>query len=196
MNGTGPVGQANEGEGLRGARQSPGFYDVDSNDPKHELVNREHLSAEELTQINALMAAMGELRRAEERLSDASLEYMKLGKTDMRALHYLIVAGNTGEVVTATTLAAHLDITSASTTKLLDRLARGGHITRTPHPEDRRSTQIHITEETKQAAMQTVGKQQARRFAAAARLSPAEREVVTKFLRDTAGELAADMDWS
>lgn len=198
MNGTGPEPEANQEDGTQGARgvpQPPGFYDVDSQDPDHQLVDRAHLDVEEQTQINALMGAMGELRRAEERLSDASLEYMKLGKTDMRALHFLIVAGNTGQVATATTLAAHLEITSASTTKLLDRLARGGHITRTPHPEDRRSTQIHITATTKQAAMETVGKQQARRFSAAARLSPAEREVVIRFLRATAGELTEDMDW-
>lgn len=175
---------------------SPAMYAVEANDPEGRLVNRGGVSDADMRQIAALMQAMGELRQAEERLSQASLEYMKLGKTDMRALHFLIVSGNTGQVVTASTLAAHLGITSASTTKLLDRLERDGHIRRRPHPSDRRSQSIHITEETHTAARETVGAQQSRRFHAAARLTPAERDVVIRFLKDTAVELETGMDWA
>lgn len=171
------------------------LYDVDANDPLGTLVDTAGMTADDMAQINELMAAMGALREAEDRVTSASLEYMKLGKTDMRALHFLIVAGHTDRIVTATTLAAHLKITSASTTKLLDRLERGGHISRVPHPDDRRSTSIHITQTTRSAAMETVGKLQARRFHAAARLSPAERATVINFLRDTADELSGEVDW-
>lgn len=172
------------------------MYGAEANDPDGRLLDRSGVSEADRRQINALMQAMGELRDAEERLSKASLEYMQLGKTDMRALHFLIVSGNTGHVVTASTLAAHLGITSASTTKLLDRLERDGHIRRRPHPSDRRSQSIHITEETHTAARETVGAQQARRFHAAARLTPAERDVVIRFLKDTAAELETGMDWA
>ncbi|QGU04207.1 MarR family winged helix-turn-helix transcriptional regulator [Corynebacterium comes] len=171
------------------------MYGVEANDPQGRLVDRSGTSVADMRQITALMQAMGNLRDVEERLSQASLEYMKLGKTDMRALHFLIVSSNTGGVVTASVLANHLRITSASTTKLLDRLERDGHITRSPHPSDRRSHSIHITEETRTVAMETVGAQQARRFHAAARLSPAERDVVIRFLRDTAVELETGMEW-
>ncbi len=171
------------------------MYGVEANDPHGRLIDRGNASEDDIAQITELMQAMGELREAEDRLSEASLEYMKLGKTDMRALHLLIVAGNTGQVVTASTLAAHLGITSASTTKLLDRLERGGHIIRRPHPSDRRSHSIHITEETRSTALETVGVQHSRRFHAAARLSPAERAVVIRFLRDTTVELEGGLDW-
>lgn len=178
------------------ARPESSLYDVDANDPRSALIDRSGVSGAEINEINTLMRAMGQLRESEDRLSQASLDCMKLGKTDMKALHYLIVSENSGEVATATRLAAHLEITSASTTKLLDRLERGGHITRSEHPTDRRSQMIRITPETRTAAMETVGAQQARRFHVAARLSTEEREIVTKFLSDTAAELETGMDWA
>ena len=93
--------------------------------------------------------------------------------------------------------AVWLDISTASTTKLLDRLERGGHITRDSHPSDRRALVISVTPETHRSAMSTVGRQQARRFNAAARLSPSEREVVIGFLTDMADELSlAHAPWA
>jgi DNA-binding MarR family transcriptional regulator len=175
----------------------PAVYDVDSNDPDSRLIDRAHYSKDEIAQISAVMQALGELREAENRLRDASLEYMKLGQTDMRAIHFLIVAENSQQVVTASALAVHLGISSASTTKLVDRLERAGHLTRSPHPTDRRSQVLRITPETRKSAMETVGVQHARRFHSAARLTPDEREVVIRFLRDMAHELSSgDLDWS
>lgn len=168
---------------------APGLYDVEANDPQSRLIDRSNIDADSMRQIGGIMAALGALRTAEDRLSEASLAYMKLGRTDMRALHFLIVKSNTGEVVTPGALAAHLKISTASTTKLLDRLERGGHVTRAIHPRDRRAFAIEITPETHEAAMQTVGRQQAKRFQAAARLTADEREVVTRFLSDMANEL-------
>lgn len=61
---------------------------------------------------------------------------------------------------------------------------------RSPHPTDRRALAITITEETRHAAMQTVGRQQAKRFYAAARLTREERAVVIRFLEDMTQEIA------
>lgn len=166
-----------------------GMYDVRANDPDGQLIDRSQIDADAIRQISGIMAALGGLRDAEERLSEASLAYMKLGRTDMRALHFLIVMSNSGQVVTPGALATHLKISTASTTKLLDRLERGGHITRAIHPRDRRAFAIGITPETHEAAMKTVGHQQAKRFHAAARLSEIEREVVIRFLTDMTNEL-------
>ena len=173
------------------------LYDVDSSDPESQLVDRSALDGDEVRQIGALMAALGALREAEQLLSDASLRYMKLNQTDMRALHYLIVSANRGAIATPGAIAAHLKISTASTTKLLDRLARAGHIARESHPTDRRALAISITSQTQTAAMNTVGRQQAKRFHSAARLNPAEREVVIRFLQDMTSELSiADAAWA
>lgn len=104
------------------------LYSVESSDPQSQLVDRSKLSDDDVAQINQMMAAMAQLRRAEDALSEASTRYMKLNKTDMRALHYLIVCLHRDQIAMPGDLAIHLGITTASTTKLLDRLAKGGHI--------------------------------------------------------------------
>jgi DNA-binding MarR family transcriptional regulator len=172
--------------------QDVSVYDIDSSDPQQILIDRAHMAPADVRQISELMASLGELRRAEETLSEASRRYMRLNETDMRALHYLIVCSNQNLIATPGGISHHLRISSASTTKLLDRLERGKHIVRAPHPTDRRALAISITPETHQAAMETVGRQQAKRFYAAARLTPAERDVVIRFLRDMAQEITPD----
>lgn len=171
-------------------QQAASLYSVESSDPGSELVDRSALSEADVAQINRLMAALAELRKAEDQLTDASTRYMKLNRTDMRALHYLIVSAHKGELATPGALAVHLEISSASVTKLIDRLERGGHVTREPHPTDRRALVIRITPETHRSAMDTVGRQQAKRFAAAARLDAREREVVIGFVEDMTKEIS------
>jgi len=166
------------------------IYDVDVSDPDGELVDRGELSEADVKQISGVMQALGGLRQAEQRLSEASLQYMKLNQTDMRALHFLIACENTGAVATPGAISTHLGISTASTTKLLDRLERGDHITRSPHPTDRRALAISLSALSRESAIETVGRQHARRFAAASRLTPAEREVVTRFLVDMTKEIA------
>jgi DNA-binding MarR family transcriptional regulator len=100
-----------------------------------------------------------------------------------------MVSENRGMLVTPGALAAQIGISAASTTKLLDRLERGGHVVRHPHPTDRRALTVTVTPETRRAATLSVGRQQARRFYAAARLTSAERQAVARFLDDMTHEL-------
>lgn len=183
------------------AEQQPSIdrtiYHLDAADPMSELIDRSDIGAQDIAEINRIMSALAELRAAEERLSEASLRYMKLNKTDMRALHFLIVAENRQQIVTPSAIAEHLSISTASTTKLLDRLERGGHIVRSTHPTDRRALRISVVPETRAAAMRTVGRQHAKRFIVGMGLSSAEREVVARFLEEMAGELRVDeREWT
>lgn len=159
-------------------------------DPGRELVRRSHLSDGEVDEVVELMAALRAWHRAAARMSEASRRYMKLNENDMHALRLLIASENAGEVVTARAVADHLGISSAATTKMLDRLERGGHVVRRPHPDDRRAIVLTVTSETRRAARESVGRLHARRFDVAARLSSGERGIVTRFLR----ELAATED--
>ncbi|WP_181276499.1 MarR family winged helix-turn-helix transcriptional regulator [Brevibacterium oceani] len=170
-------------------------YDVDSSDPEQHLVDRSELSPEAIAQIGELMAAFGELREAERAMSEESQKYMQLNATDMRAIHYLIICRNQQRVGTPGGIAEHLGISASATTKLLDRLERGEHIVREPHPNDRRAQAISITTDTYTTAIETVGRAQSRRFHAAARLTSSEREVVIRFLRETKRDLT-DPDFS
>lgn len=166
------------------------MFDVASNDPDGRLVDRSAITEADLDQIGELMNALGGLRTAERRMSEASQHYMQLNETDMRALHFLIIAKHADELVTPGRLADHLGISTASTTKLLDRLEHGNHVERSPHPTDRRALVVTIMPDTHRAARESVGRQQARRVFAAARLTTEERDVVIRFLRD----MTADME--
>ncbi|MEE6388338.1 MarR family transcriptional regulator [Microbacterium paraoxydans] len=193
---TTPVAEASATAGADELAQGA-IYDVDASDPRSTLVDRSGVAPEDLRQIGRLMEALGGLREAEQRLSQASRRYMQLNETDMRALHYLIVCDNRSVVATPSGIAHHLGVSTAATTKLLDRLEKGGHIRRAPHPTDRRALAITITPETRHAAMETVGRQQAKRFYAAARLSAAERDVVIRFLQDMTEEITLrDEAWA
>lgn len=183
----------------QGAVSGADIYRLEVSDPTGRLVDRAEMSASDIAQMGDVMNALGELRAAELRISEASRQYMKLNETDMRALHYLIACQHTNTIATPGAIAAHLGISTASTTKLLDRLEEGGHVTRAAHPTDRRALAISITPETHEAAMQTVGKQHAKRIHSVARLTPDEREVVIRFLRGMAADLALGDDtaeWS
>lgn len=176
--------------------EAPSLYSILGADPHAELVDRRGLSHEDLVQIDELMAALVALRGAEKTLAEASMRYMELGETDMRALHFLIVCENTGTLATPSAIAQSLGISSASTTKLLDRLERAGHVRRERHPSDRRAVVVGVEPATRAAAMRTLGAQQARRVNAARRLDPEQREIVIGFLEDMASEISMDgVDW-
>lgn len=64
------------------------------------------------------------------------------GATELLALGYLLDKGP----LTAGDLGGHLGLTSASVTALLDRLDRAGYARRQPHPRDRRSLLVELTD--------------------------------------------------
>ncbi|GAA1764791.1 MarR family winged helix-turn-helix transcriptional regulator [Agromyces humatus] len=158
------------------------MLDVRLSDRDEQLVSRDGLDDVDIDQVVRVMQSLRAWHETDRRMAEASRRYMKLNATDMRAVRFLIAARNQDKSVTPGQLADFLGISSASTTKLLDRLERGGHVVRAPHPTDRRALVISVSDDTGIVARESVGRQHARRFAAAAALSPDEREVVIRFL--------------
>lgn len=157
-------------------------------DPDQQLVDRSHVSDDDIAQIMRVLSGIRDWRETEERIRLQARTDMDLNENDMRALRFLVASDNIGTVVTPGLLAAHLDISTASTTKLLDRLAAAGHVTRSAHPTDRRALAIAITEDTHRRVQDSVGRTQAHRFNVVAGLSPAERDIVIRFLTELRGE--------
>lgn len=151
-------------------------------DARSRLIDAGALSKDDLDGAVRVMDALFRWREAERRVTEASRRFMQLGESDMKALRFAIFASDHGKHVTGRDLAEHLGVSSASVTKLLDRLERGGHIRRTPHPTDRRALAIIVSDETRVAAEETIGREHARRFQVAAALDPAERDAVIRFL--------------
>lgn len=153
------------------------YFSADS-----DLIDRSGLSAQEIDECFRVLEALREWQVASRALADASKRYMKLNESDMRAVRMMIRSQDQGLLVTPKDIAREVGISSASTTKLVDRLVSGGHVIRVPHPKDRRTTCLEVTESTRQSAHDTIGRQHARRFSAAASISSADREAVIRFL--------------
>jgi DNA-binding MarR family transcriptional regulator len=151
-------------------------------DPDQQLVSFAGMGDDEIAQIVRVLVGMRRWREIEQMISSRSRDEMKLNETDMKALRFLVASKNQNVIVTPGMLAEHLHISTASTTKLLDRLARAGHVERSPHPTDRRALMVTITQQTHEQVRDGVGRMHAHRFTAAAELTPEEREVVIRFL--------------
>lgn len=162
-------------------------------DARGRMVDLGGIDEAELGQIIRVMDAMFRWREAESRVSAASRGYMKLGETDMKALRLIIVLADQGKQVTASDIAQHLGISSAATTKLLDRLENANHIVRERHASDRRAIAVVVTPETRSAAERTVGREHARRFKLVASLPQEDREAVIRFL--DAMSVTTEEDW-
>lgn len=148
-------------------------------------------------QLAEVMAALAAFREAERAVARAAQRHMDLGASDMKALRFIMEAADRGETATPSAIARHLGISTASTTKLLDRLERAGRVRRVAHPSDRRALAIEVDPETRADAIATMGRPQALREAAVLRLAPEERDVVARFLRGLAADLRQGLaDWS
>lgn len=153
-------------------------------DPNQQLVDYSGMGESEIAQITQVLIGIRRWRESEQAMSFESRSDMHLNETDMKALRFIVVSKNLNVVVTPGALAEHLNISTASTTKLLDRLAAAGHILRSAHPTDRRALMITITDSTHARVRESVGRTHARRFDVAARLTPSERDVVIRFLNE------------
>jgi len=162
------------------------LHDAATMDPEGTLLERGRLTPAEVAEITEVMEALRAWKDEESRQNKASSDYMALSERDMRALRFIMAGARSHTVVTPAMVAEYVGITSAAVTKMLDRLQAAGHIERAPHPSDRRAIALSVTPHTRASARSQVGVLHARRFAAAARLSPAERRAVIRFLTDLA----------
>jgi DNA-binding MarR family transcriptional regulator len=121
-------------------------------------------------------------RKAETAMRRRTRASMRMGETDLLALQYLLRTTTGGTAVGPRDLSRYLGISSASTTVLIDRLVRSGHVMRHPHPTDRRALTLSTTATTDAEVRATLGKMHSRMLAAAEQLSPTEMQAVLRFL--------------
>ena len=69
-----------------------------------------------------------------------------LHDTDVRALIHLLDAQRAGTLATAGWLGSQLGLSSASTTGLIDRMERAGHVRRQRSARDRRQVEVVVTD--------------------------------------------------
>ncbi|MBD8704804.1 MarR family transcriptional regulator [Frigoribacterium sp. CFBP9039] len=91
--------------------------------------------------VERLAMTLHRLDEAHRRYRVHSARVVGLAPMEVSAL--LAVGDTPG--ITPTALARDLVITSGSTTAVIDRLEKAGHVVRTKHPDDRRSLHLHLT---------------------------------------------------
>ncbi|MCR2762192.1 MarR family transcriptional regulator [Microbacterium sp. zg.B48] len=114
---------------------------------------------------------------------------MEMNSSDLAALRMLIVREGRGETVSPHEVARHLRISTASTTKLLDRLARSGHIERRPHPSDGRARIVVLTDESRSAFFRHFGERLRVMRGVAEKYDAAELTVIARFLAELSDAL-------
>lgn len=142
----------------------------------------------------AVLEAMRNYRAAEVAMRRRTQRAMDMGENELLVLRYLARASARGVGVTPAHLSRYLGITSASTTALLDRLAKRGHITRTSNPGDRRSILITSSPRAEEKVRHTLSAMHRRMMDVVRPMSDADRDTVIAFLtamRDAVDEIDA-----
>ncbi|WP_407319328.1 MarR family winged helix-turn-helix transcriptional regulator [Isoptericola halotolerans] len=146
------------------------------------------------TEARGLLDAVRAFRRADEEMRQRASRDMDMNVNDLRALRYVIACEQGGTPVTPRMLSARLDISTAATTKLVDRLCRSGHLERRPHPSDRRSVVVAATHDAHHEVRERLGGMHARMRDIAQAVPPSARPAVRDFLQAMAAELAREHD--
>ncbi|RAX14945.1 MarR family transcriptional regulator [Pseudarthrobacter sp. AG30] len=139
----------------------------------------------------AVLKSLRDYRSAETEIRRTTRDSMGMGETDILALRYLLRVQASGKQAVPKDLSQFLNITSASTTSLIDRLVASGHVRREPHPTDRRSVVVIATGESDKEVRETLGAMHRRMMSVAESLSAEDARIVVDFLQRMTDALAA-----
>lgn len=131
-----------------------------------------------------VMQAVRALNDAMDRMNGGMKGEMEMNASDLAALRMMIVREGRGETVSPHQVADHLRISSASTTKLLDRLAAAGHVERRPHPRDRRARIVILTAASRATFFRHFRERLQSMRGVAERYTDDELAVITRFLSE------------
>lgn len=117
-------------------------------------------------------------RAAEVAMRRRTRESMSMGENELLVLRYLLKAANEKRSVSPSELTRYLGVSTASTTAIIDRLEKSGHVTRVPHPSDRRSIHVVATAASDDEVRATLGKMHERMMSAVLDMTPEESATV------------------
>lgn len=124
-----------------------------------------------LDALREVVAAGGKVRRAVARRAG-------LGETELLALQHLM-PGSLGPAE----VARLLEVSTAASTGIVDRLAARGHVERRPHPDDRRRIDVHVTDSGRAEVVALLMPMFVQLARLDAEFDDAERAVVTRYLQ-------------
>ncbi|MFS0793310.1 MarR family winged helix-turn-helix transcriptional regulator [Microbacterium sp. 1P10AE] len=136
--------------------------------------------ADRRVRSKAVLEALRVYRAAELAMRRRTRESMSMGENELLVLRFLL--REPGRQVRPGELTRYLGLSTASTTAILDRLERSGHITRVANPDDRRSIFVQATDRAHAEVRQTLGNMHDRMLAAVIDMSVEESQIVVNFL--------------
>lgn len=128
--------------------------------------------------VRDLTTAAGDLRHAVQRRSG-------LSETELVALQHLA-----DTAYGPADLARLLDVSTAASTGIVDRLERRGHVVRRPHAVDRRRTEVHLTDSGRDEILQLLMPMLVALRSLDEDFDEAEHEVVRRYLRGATAAFA------
>ncbi|MGA7147516.1 MAG: MarR family transcriptional regulator [Microbacterium sp.] len=131
-----------------------------------------------------LLQAVRAFSDAMDRMHSRMKDDMDMNASDLSALRMLIMREQRGQSVSPHDVAQHLKISTASTTKLLDRLTASGHVQRRAHPRDGRARVIVLTEESRRTFFRHFGERLQAMRRVADRYTDDELAVIARFLAE------------
>jgi DNA-binding MarR family transcriptional regulator len=135
--------------------------------------------------IGALEASSRASAGLQRRIRDAS----GLGDTDVNAVLFLLASSVESRIVTPKDIAAHLRMSTAAASGLVDRLERAGYVRRASHPSDRRGITVVLTDDGRRRAGETIGRVYSRLLDVAASLTLEDASTVLRFLQAITDEV-------
>lgn len=129
-----------------------------------------------------LLQAFRMYRAAEVAMRRRTRESMGMGENDLLTLRYLLKAERDGRLVSPAEISRYLGVSTASTTAIIDRLERSHHVSREPHPTDRRSIVVLATVDTDHEVRRTLGAMHTRMLDAVSGMTAAETRIVMECL--------------
>ncbi|MEV8213062.1 MarR family transcriptional regulator [Leifsonia sp. NPDC077715] len=142
-----------------------------------------------------VLEALQVYRAAEAAMRRRTGAAMGIGENDLLALRLILDNTALGRPTFAKDISAYLGVSSASTTLLIDRLAKSGFVERRPSRIDKRSVELVPTRAALGETGPLLAAAQEQIAAATAELSPDEAETVTRFLtkmRETVDRIASE----
>jgi DNA-binding MarR family transcriptional regulator len=109
--------------------------------------------------------------------------HLSVNRRDFEAMQHLIAYGP----LSPSDIARRLGVTTAAATTIVDRLTAIGHVTRAPHPTDRRGVMVVPTPASVAAAMSQIYPLISGVDAALDGFDDAEQSAITEYLRRAVG---------
>lgn len=141
------------------------------------------------SEVREVLRAIRAFSDALDRMHSGMKYGMAMNASDIATLRMMIIREQRGESVSPHDVARHLRISTASTTKLIDRLEASGHIVRTAHPHDRRARVLQLTELSRRTFREHFSGSLAAMTSVAERYAPDELTLIADFLTRTASAI-------